>query len=129
MGNKTKGSNAERELLRKFTENNFRAARVAGSGVNEESPCDLIAGKSGKKYAIECKSSRKNQIYISKTQIEDFMIFSQIMGLEPVVALRFLRQGWIFLTPEKLRDSGKYWAVSLDDAQKNGAKFSQFFGE
>ena len=42
MSNKSKGSNNERELLRLFTEHGWRGVRVAGSGVNEESPCDLI---------------------------------------------------------------------------------------
>jgi Holliday junction resolvase len=127
MSNKSKGSNAERELLKKFSEYGWRAARVAGSGANDESPCDMIAGKYGKKYAVECKSSRKNIIYITKKQIEDFILFSEMMGLTPVLALRFLRQGWIFLNPAHLRDTGKYLAISLDNAQKNGQKFSQFF--
>ena len=60
MSNKAKGSKAERELLDIFTQNSWRAVRVAGSGVNDNSPCDLIAAKLGKKaHAIECKSSKK----------------------------------------------------------------------
>lgn len=127
MSNKSKGANVERELLKKFSENGFKAARVAGSGLNDESPCDLIAGKKGKKYAIECKSSRKNKIYISKQQIEDFLLFSNLIDLEPVVALRFLREGWIFIKPEYLENVGQTFAISLEDAKKSGKKFSQFF--
>jgi uncharacterized protein RhaS with RHS repeats len=52
MSNKSKGSRAERELLQIFTDQSWRAARVAGSGVNENTFCDLIAGKSGKAYAL-----------------------------------------------------------------------------
>ena len=95
MSNKSKGSNAERELLKKFTEHGWRAARVAGSGVNDDSPCDLIAGKLGfgKRLAVECKSTRKTTQYISKEQMEDFIIFSSMMGLNPVIAVKLPIQG------------------------------------
>ena len=129
MSNKSKGSKAERELLRKFTENGWRAARVAGSGVNDDSPCDLIAGRAGKgKYAVECKSSKSKNIYITKSQIEDFVIFATIMGLKPVIAVRFNREGWLFMFPKELKDTGKYWTISLTTAKEKGKKFAQFFG-
>ncbi len=128
MSNKAKGSKAERELLQIFTENGWRAVRVAGSGVNDNSPCDLLAGKLGRKgYTIECKSSKKTAIYITKQQVEDFVIFSNILGLSPVIAVRFNYEGWIFLSPEQLVDSGKNWVVHLRTAKEKGKKFSQFF--
>lgn len=128
MSNKAKGSRVERELLNYFTENGWRAARVAGSGTNENTFCDLIAGKKEKKaYAIEIKSSKKNRIYITKEQIEDFMIFSHVMGLSPVIALRFNREGWLFLNPHQLEETGANWVASLENAKKQGKRFSQFF--
>ena len=128
MSNKSKGSKAERELYDLFVSNNFRAVRVAGSGVMENTACDLIAGKAGcGKYAIEAKSSKAPVKYITKEQIEQFIIFSEIFGLTPVVAFRFNREGWIFLSPEQLRDSGKNWAITLDEAKEKGKRFSQFF--
>ncbi len=128
MANRAKGANAERELVRIFTENGWRAARVAGSGVGEDSPCDIIAGKAGKKgFAIECKSSKKKNIYITREQIEDFLLFSEMIGLKAVVAARFNREGWFFLAPDKLEDSGKYWTISLNNATKAGKRFGQFF--
>lgn len=128
MSNKKKGSNAERELLQIFTSNGWRAVRVAGSGVNDDSPCDLIAAKLGRKgYAIEAKSSKKSSIYIKKQQIEDFMLFASTIGLTPVIATRFNYKGWIFIDPTKLSDSGKFWVASLKNAEIHGKKFSQFF--
>ena len=128
MGNKEKGSRVERELLKMLSENSWRAARVAGSGVNEESPCDLIAGKIGRKgFAIEVKSSKKNSIYITKQQINDFMLFSIMFGLKPVIALRFNFEGWFFINPKYLKDSGKYWVINLITAKKKGRRFGQFF--
>ncbi len=128
MSNKAKGSNVERELLRLFTENGWRAIRVAGSGVNDLSPCDMIAVKVGKKgHIVEVKSSRKKSIYISKAQIEDFMLFTSLTGLSPVIALRFNYEGWLFINPDLLKDSGKNWVISLERAKSEGKRFSQFF--
>jgi len=133
MSNKAKGSKTERELYDLFVQNNFRAVRVAGSGMMENTACDLIAGKAsaeGKhKYAIEAKSSKAPVKYITKEQIENFVVFSEIFGLKPVVALRFNREGWLFVKPEQLRDSGKNWAITLEEAKKIGMRFGQFFGE
>lgn len=126
--NKAKGSKAERELLRIFTENGWRAVRVAGSGVNDDSPCDLLAAKMGKKgHTIEAKSSKKDRIYITKQQIEDFILFSANIGLQPVIAVRFNYEGWLFLEPSLLEDSGKHWVVSLENAKTRGRRFGQFF--
>lgn len=128
MSNKAKGSRVERELLDLFTEQGWRAARVAGSGTNENTFCDLIAGKFGRKaYAIEVKSSKKNRIYITKQQIEEFVTFAALMGLKTAVAVRFNREGWLFLEPRQLEDSGVNWVVSLEAARKEGKRFSQFF--
>lgn len=128
MSNKAKGSKAERELLQIFTDNGWRGIRVAGSGTNENSHCDLIAGKVGRRgYTIEAKSSKKSSIYITKEQIENFVIFSNILGLSPVLAARFNYEGWLFLTPEQLEDSGKYWVIHLKRAKEVGKKFGQFF--
>lgn len=126
--NKAKGSKAERELVKLFTVSGWRAARVAGSGVNDDSPCDIIAAKAGKKgCTIEAKSSKKSTIYITKQQIEDFVLFSTLLGLDPVIALRFNYEGWLFLEPKNLRDTGKNWAVTLKEAKEKGHKFGQFF--
>ena len=128
MSNKAKGSRVERELLSLLTENGWRCVRVAGSGVNDDSPCDLMAAKLGKKaYTIEAKSSKKTSIYITKRQIEDFILFSSTMGLIPVIAVRFNYEGWLFLSPHDLRDSGKNWVISLESAKSLGKRFGQFF--
>lgn len=128
MSNKEKGSRVERELIKLFTENSWRAARIAGSGVGEDSPCDIIAAKLGKKaHAIECKSSKKQIIYITKAQVEDFILFSSIIGLKPVIATRFNHQGWLFVDPKHLKDTGKYFSMPLKIAQEQGKRFAQFF--
>ena len=108
-------------------ENGYRAVRVAGSGMMENTAADLIAGKKGKKFAIEAKSTKKSIQYITKEQIEDFIIFSSIFGLKPIVAVRFNREGWFFLKPKQLVDCGKNWCVSLNRARKKGKRLGQMF--
>lgn len=128
MSNKAKGSKAERELYEIFVSNGYRAVRVAGSGTMENADCDIIAGKKGgRKYAIEAKSSKSPNKYITKDQIERFMIFSEIFGLVPVVAVRFNREGWFFLNPKTMKDSGKNWVITLEGCRKKAKRFSQFF--
>jgi len=128
MANKHKGSNNERELVKMFVENGWRAARVAGSGVNDDSPCDVIAGKKGRKLAVECKSTRKKILYISKAQMSDFIVFSAIMDLNPVIAVKFLREGWLFFSPRKMRETGSSWAISVEEAKKEGKRIGQLVG-
>lgn len=128
MSNKAKGSKAERELVDLFTLHGWRAARVAGSGVNDNSPCDLFAGKIGKQgVVVEAKSSKKARIYITRAQIEDFVKFGLMMGLRTVIAARFNREGWFFLDTNQLEDSGNNWVVSLENCKKQGKRFGQFF--
>jgi len=126
--NKSKGSKVERELFQKFIEDGrYRVVRVAGSGTMENADCDLIAGKKGKKFAIEVKSSKKPIKYISKERMNNFLVFSEIFKLAPVIALRFNREGWLFVHPKQLRDSGKNLMIKLEEAKRKGKKFAQFF--
>ncbi|MBR9704416.1 hypothetical protein GOV12_03325 [Candidatus Pacearchaeota archaeon] len=128
MSNKAKGCKTERELLDMFIKENFRAVRVAGSGKFENCDCDLIAGKMGiGKYSIEAKSTKSVNKYISKEQINNFIVFSEIFGLTPVIAVRYNRVGWFFLNPSDLDDSGKNWVISLKNAKVKGKRFSQYF--
>tara|TARA_Y100000310_G_C20694971_1_gene824992 strand:- start:3402 stop:3896 length:495 start_codon:yes stop_codon:yes gene_type:complete len=125
--NKHKGANTERELYHIFVKNNYAAVRVAGSGMMENADCDIIAGKKGKKFAIEVKSCKKLPKYISKDQINRFMTFSDIFGLKPVLGIRINQIGWIFLNPKNMVDSGKNWVINSEIIRKKGKRFAQFF--
>jgi len=128
MTNKSKGANAERELLHKLIEEGYMAIRIAGSGILPEPSCDIITGKFRKKFCIEVKASKKPVKYIDKKQIENFLIFSQIFGLKPILAIRFNREGWYFIDVKHLNIKDKSVAISLDDAKKAGKRFAQMFG-
>jgi Holliday junction resolvase len=126
--NKAKGSKVERELFQIFVDNHFRAVRVAGSGMMENADCDIIAGKKGNgKYCVEVKASKKPIKYITKDQVSRFMVFADIFGLKPVIAVRFNREGWFFLHPKYLEDSGKNYVINLKRAREKGKRFAQFF--
>ncbi|MFW5846581.1 MAG: Holliday junction resolvase Hjc [Nanoarchaeota archaeon] len=126
--NKSKGSKVERELFQMFiSEGTYRVVRVAGSGTMENADCDLLAGKKGKKFAIEVKSSKKPIKYISKEQIDRFVTFSEIFKLYPVIALRFNREGWFFIHPKEMKKTQKNWSINLEQAKKKGKRFTQFF--
>ena len=128
--NKAKGSKVERELFDMFIAHTYRAVRVAGSGMMENADCDIIAGKSNNgKYAVEVKASKKPVKYISKEQVNNFIIFADIFGLTPVIAVRFNRLGWFFLNPleNPLEDSGKNFVINLEMIREKGKRFGQFF--
>jgi Holliday junction resolvase len=127
MGNKEKGANAERELLKRFVEEGWMAIRVAGSGILPDPSCDLLAGRKSKKYCIEVKSIKTNKKYLDRKQIESFMLFSEIFGLKPILALRFNREGWFFLHPRHLKKSGTNFSTDLETARKKGKRFAQAF--
>ncbi len=76
---------------------------MAGSG-SMPLPCpDLLAGKSGKSMAIECKSGKgKQRRYISKEQIEELESFSQGFGADAWVGVRFDGKKWAFLKSSQL---------------------------
>jgi len=124
--NKKRGSDAERELLHMLSLHGFAVARVAGSGMIEETCCDLFAGNGERCYAIEVKICSENKKYISKEQIDGLINFAEKFGLKPLVAIKFLRKGWWFIEPYLLEEQEKSMAISLEDIQKKGKSFEKF---
>ena len=120
---KRSGSAAERELLHMFCDRGFSGIRVAGSGSSSELSCDLMVGNGTLMTAIECKSSKSKKKYISNEQINDLKTFSDNFGLAAFVAIRFSRNGWWFVHPDQLDDTGKNKAISLEDIKTRGKSF------
>lgn len=130
MGNK-KGDRVERELLHMFWENGFGCLRVAGSGSSTELATDLIAGKSGRVLAVECKSGRANiKRYVTNEQIEQLKEFSKKFGAEPWIGMRFDNEDWLFLEPKHLdKSKGGNYGVNLRLAKKKGIGFEELIGK
>ncbi|MFC1753757.1 Holliday junction resolvase Hjc [Thermoproteota archaeon] len=129
MSKKSKGINAERELLHKFWGNGFVAMRAPASGAIRY-PCpDLLVGNALRKLAIECKTTASEKQYISSEQINSLKEFAQIFGAEPWVAVRFSLSksaGWYFISLDDIRETkGKNYVVSLALAKARGMLFEE----
>ena len=60
MSRKSKGINAERDLIHKFWNvEGWSAVRVAGSGSMKYPSADVLATNKLRRLAIECKTSKK----------------------------------------------------------------------
>jgi Holliday junction resolvase len=125
MKNKAKGSNAERELLQKFWERGWTACRVAGSGSMRYPSPDIISTKNGRILAIECKSTREKYKYLKKEEIIQLMEYATISQSTPYIALRFMKEDWLFIHPEDLEEKKTSFGISMEDAKKTAKKFEE----
>jgi len=113
LSNKSRGCNYERQLVDLLHDAGFAAVRVAGSGAMPL-PCpDIVACRRGRILAIECKTTRKNQVYISHDQMDDLNQYSRVAGARPFVAVRFPHQQWSFFPPSAIpKTNGSVYVVS-----------------
>ncbi|NQU78249.1 Holliday junction resolvase [Candidatus Woesearchaeota archaeon] len=125
MSLKSKGINAERELIHLFWQNGWTACRVAGSG-SIKYPCpDIIAGNNVRKMAIECKVTKNIRQYFSKKQIGELIEFANRFGAEPWTAVKFNNVAWYFLTIEDLNKSGENYSTSIQNSKRKGFSFDE----
>ncbi len=126
MSHKSKGSNAERELIHAFWSKQWAAFRSAGSGSNAY-PCpDIIAGNNLKKFAIECKATKGVKQYLTRKEVLELIEFGKIFGAQVWFGIRFDRLQWYFLTPEDLAETeGENFVVSIDLAKRKGLSFDE----
>jgi len=125
MGAKSRGINAERQLIHLFWKRGFAAIRIAGSGSSQYPSADIIVGNKEKKFALECKITTKDKKYFSKDEILQFLIFAERFGADPYIAIRFFRTEWYFVKPEYLRDAGKFMVLEKKTAMKDGIKIEK----
>ena len=128
MNAKSKGSNAERELIHMFWGNKWAALRVAGSG-SMSYPCpDIIASNATRTLAIECKSSGELSRNLPKAQVEDLIVFAKMFGAEPWIGARFNDMKWAFFSIDDLKKSEKGFSVSVKMVKEKGLTFEQLLG-
>lgn len=125
MSRKSKGSNAERELIRLFWKNGWAAIRVAGSGSSGFPDPDVLAANRIRRIAIECKSSKDPVKYVTKEDVSQIKQFSSVFGAEAWLGIRFNNQGWFFMNLEDLRETDKSFMVDMDIAKSKGLTFDQ----
>jgi len=125
MSRKSKGINAERELIHLFWKNGWAATRVAGSGAIKYPTPDIVAGIQTRKLAVECKSTKDTSYYFTKEEVDQLKEFSEKFGAEPWLAIRFNGMKWFFFNPEDLRETEKSLMISLEYAKTKGLLFEE----
>lgn len=121
MSRKGKGINAERELLHKFwATDKWSAVRIAGSGSMKYPSADILATDKLRKLAIECKTSKDNNKYLTKDEIKQLKIFAEMFNAEPWIGVKFDRTEWLFLSLDDLKKTKTNYLISKDIAEKKG---------
>ena len=120
MGNKAKGSKAERELLHMFWAKGFACIRSAGSGSMKYPGPDLLVGDKLRRMAIECKSSKKSKIYLDNHDVEQLKQFSDVFDARPFFAVRFSRMNWLFLSLEDIEKTENGYVIDAKVAERRG---------
>jgi len=120
MSSKSKGMDAERDLIHKFWARSWCAVRVAGSGASKYPSPDIIVGNRIRKIAIECKSINKNKKYLDKEDVEQLKEFCDIFGAEPWFAIKFPKMNWLFLSLEDIEKTENGYVVDYKVAERRG---------
>ncbi len=123
-----KGSAAERELISLLYAKGFSVLRAAGSGKSSFPAPDIVALNREKKLAIECKAWDSDYLSIPLAQMEEQIGWSERAGAEMVVAWKMPREGFFFLSPNHFVKTAKSYAISKENAKKNGSKLDVFLG-
>lgn len=125
MSTKSRGTNAERDLIHKFWNNNWAAMRSAGSGSSQFPSPDIIASNNVRKLVLEVKLTTESKKYFMDKEIEELQEFADKFGGEPWVGIKFFRKEWVFLTLEDLESSGKHHVVTQEIAERRGLSFNE----
>ena len=129
MSRKSKGINAERELIHLFWGSGWAAVRVAGSGASRYPSPDVLAGNSRRKIAVECKSAKGEYQYLQKDEIDALKNFAQIFGAEPWVGIRFDNDSWYFMSIDNLKETAKNFVATRDSVKQTGLNFNEMIGD
>jgi len=125
MSQKSKGTRMERELFHMFYDSGHMPLRIAGSGSTPIPSCDLVISCNNEHLAIECKSLKTDRKYMSEADIAQLKTFAEKFNAIPLLAMRFDREGWYFLNPDKLEKTKNNFVISLDYAKTNGLSFEE----
>lgn len=126
MSRKSKGINAERELIHKFwAVNGWAAVRVAGSGSMKYPSADILAGNNVRKLAIESKVINDTKKYFTEEEIKDLKEFAALFGAEPWLAIKFQKEQWFFIPTDDVEKTETNLVVSLEMTKRKGLLFEE----
>ena len=125
INRKSKGTNAERNLIKLFHDHGWSALRSAGSGSSKYPSPDVLAGNGFRRIALECKTTKDNKKYLKNDEVEQLMIFSKNFGAEPWIALKFPAEQWYFFMIEDLKKTPNSYVGSLEDTKFKALTFNE----
>jgi|TARA_B100001971_G_C17854529_1_gene365108 Holliday junction resolvase len=126
MNLKSKGINAERDLIHKFWETGkWSAIRVAGSGSMKYPSADVIASNKLRTLAIECKVTKDNKKYFDEKEIDDLNYFARFFNAESWIGVKFKGLDWLFVNTRDLEKTEKMYLVDKEKTKKNGLLFEE----
>ncbi len=125
MSLKSKGINAERELVHKFWSSGYACHRIAGSGSTKYPSPDLLVGNGATKLAIEVKTTNKSSKYFPHEEIKALKTFSKMFGAQPWVAIKFKGHNWYFFNIEDLKETNKSLVADTALAKMKGLLFEE----
>ena len=123
MNQKAKGSNAERDLIKRFWETGWAAMRAAGSGSTQFPSPDILVGNKVRRLAIEVKATKDDKKYFPREEIKQLSNFASYFGAEPWLAIKFSAKNWVFINPEDLEETGENMAFGIKDIDRKGLSF------
>ena len=130
MSHKSKGINAERDLLHRFWNvGSWSAVRVAGSGSMRYPSADILASNKLRKLAIECKTSIKESKYLPKEDIQQLKNFADVFGAEPWIAIKFKSSNWYFVSLEDIEETKKSFIIDNDIVKNKGLLFEEIINK
>ncbi len=126
MSAKSRGINAERELIHAFwATKEWSACRVAGSG-SIKYPCpDIIALSKTRSLAIECKLCTGDNQYLTAEEVNDLQEYARRSGCEAWIAMRFSHEKWRFMRAEHVPTTEKMYVINRNTADEKGVLFEQ----
>lgn len=103
-----KGSLEERWLVKYLENKGYAATRIpASGGATKSDRPDVLAGNGTDIYAFEVKSSKKDNIYIRKEQIDELLRFSKKFGANPLICIKFTREPYTILKVNQIKRTPK----------------------
>jgi Holliday junction resolvase len=82
--------------------------------MNHPSP-DIIAGKNGILYAIECKTTKEEKQYFNKKEINELKEFTKIITASAYAAVKFPKEEWRFYPLINLKETDKNYVINKKD--------------
>ena len=126
MSLKSKGINAERDLIHRFWGTKlWSAVRIAGSGSMKYPSADVLAANKLRRLAIECKTTKEQKKYFEKREIGALRKFAHIFGAESWVAIKFKGHEWLFVSTEDLIETDKCFLITAEKARSIGLLFEE----